>query len=486
MADRAKSPLTMAVNWGSAQLTWLLRGPPLTGLGRSLLIWRASMATKRPPGPSGTFLLGSLPDFARDVLGFHTRCRDEFGDVVQLKIGPRTVYLLNSPALIHEVLVTNHRNFIKHSFFWRHVRAIFGHGLLTSEGESWLNQRRLMAPAFHRERVASYGEVMVAYTERMLEKWPAASTRNIHHDLMGVTLEIVAKVLFDADVGRDAEAIGQAFDAVTDEIAARFRRPVFIPDWMPLPGNFRYRAGVRALDRLVYRIIAEHHAHPTQGGDLLSMLMSVQSESGEKMNDRQLRDEAITLLLAGHETTALALSWTFYLLSLHPQVQRTLHEELDHVLGTRTAAPHDLPALRFTENVVRESMRLYPPAYGIGREAVEDCEIGEYFVPAGTTIFMSAWVLHRDPRWYEEPLAFRPDRWEDGLADRLPRHAYMPFGGGPRICIGNSFAMMEAVLILATVARRFEVRPASDQPVIPFPTITLRPRGGVPLQVARR
>jgi cytochrome P450 len=444
------------------------------------------MATLRPPGPSGTYLLGNLPDFARDVLGFHTRCRDEFGDVVQLKIGPRTIYLLNNPALIHEVLVSNHRNFIKHSFFWRHVRAIFGHGLLTSEGESWLQQRRLMAPAFHRERIASYGQTMIAYTERMLDQWPAASTRNVHHDLMGVTLEIVAKVLFDADVGRDAEAIGRAFDAVTDEIAARFRRPVFIPDWVPLPGNFRYRAGVRALDRLVYRIIAEHHASGARGGDLLSMLMNVRSESGERMNDRQLRDEAITLLLAGHETTALVLSWTFYLLSLHPDAQLRLHDELDQTIGNRAPEPGDLSALRFTENVVLESMRLYPPAYGIGREAVEDCEIGGYFVPAGTTIFMSAWVLHRDPRWFDDPLTFRPERWQDGLADRLPRHAYMPFGGGPRICIGNSFAMMEAVLILATIARRFRVKPVTNEPVIPFPTITLRPRGGVHLLTQSR
>jgi cytochrome P450 len=450
------------------------------------MLGQLDMATLRPPGPRGAFLLGNLPEFARDVLGFHERCRDEYGDVVQLKIGPRTIYLVNHPELIHEVLVANHRNFIKHSFFWRHVTAIFGHGLLTNEGDSWLQQRRLMAPAFHRERIASYGQTMVAYTELMLDDWPAAGARNLHHDLMGLTLEIVAKVLFDADVGKDAEAIGRAFDAVTDEIAARFRRPLFIPDWVPLPGNFRYRAGVRALDELVYRIIAEHRSGVAAGGDLLTLLMNARSESGEQMTDGQLRDEAVTLLLAGHETTALVLSWTFYLLSLHPEVQNTLQNELRDVLGNRAPTPRDLPALRYTEQVLLESMRLYPPAYGIGREAVSDCEIGGYHVPAGTTIFMSAWVLHRDRRWFDDPLTFRPERWQDGLADRLPRHAYMPFGGGPRICIGNSFAIMEAILILATIARRFQFKPANSNAVVPFPTITLRPRGGVHLQAQSR
>lgn len=439
-----------------------------------------------PPGPPGRFLLGNLPDFARDVLAFHERCRDQYGDVVRLKLGSRIVYVLNHPDLIHEVLVANHRNFVKHSFFWRHVTAIFGKGLLTNEGDSWLRQRRLMAPAFHRERITAYGQTMVAYTQRMLTGWRTGDVRNVHHDMMHLTLEIVGKVLFDTDVGTDAEAIGQAFDAVTDEIAARFRRPVFIPDWVPLPGNVRYRHGVATLDKLVYRIIAEHRANGARGGDLLSMLMQVRDEDGTQMSDQQLRDEAITLLLAGHETTALALSWTWYLLSRHPQVDARLGAELQRVLNGRPPSPADLPSLRYTEQVILESMRLFPPAYGIGREALQDCEVGGYHVPAGTTLFMSPWLMHRDARWFDEPQQFTPERWDDGLADRLPRHVYMPFGGGPRICIGNSFAMMEAVLLLATIAQRFRLEPASDAPVVPFPTITLRPTGGVAVRVAER
>ncbi|MGQ0562892.1 MAG: cytochrome P450 [Gemmatimonadota bacterium] len=436
-----------------------------------------------PPGPRGGLVLGNLPEFARDVLGYHERCRDDYGDIVRLRLGARYFYLLNDPELIHTVLVSNHRNFIKHSFFWRHVTAIFGNGLLTSECEAWLRQRRLTAPAFHRERVLSYGDTMVSFTERMLDGWREGEVRNVHQDMMAVTLQIVAKVLFDSDVASDVDAVGRAFDGVTDEIAARFRRPVFIPDWVPLPGNVRYRAGVSALDRLVYRIIAEHHATGANGRDLLSMLMQGRAEDGSRMNDQQLRDEAVTLLLAGHETTALVLSWTWYLLSRQPAVEAALAAELHRVLGERAPTAADLPALRYTESVILESMRLYPPAYGIGREAVSDCELGGYHVPAGTTVFISPWTLQRDARWFEQPAAFRPERWLDGLADRLPRHVYMPFGGGPRICIGNNFAMMEAVLLLATIARRFRLTRVSDAEVVPFPTITLRPRGGVMVRV---
>ena len=439
-----------------------------------------------PPGPPGHFLLGNLPDFARDLLAFHERSRDQYGDVVRLRLGQRIVYVLSHPDHIHEVLVANHRNFVKHSFFWRHVTAIFGTGLLTSEGDSWLRQRRLMAPAFHRERITAYGETMVAFTQRMLEHWHPGDVRNVHHDMMHLTLEIVGNVLFDADVGGDADAIGAAFDAVTDEIAARFRRPIFIPDWVPIPGNARYRRGVATLDRLVYRMIAEHRLAGALGGDLLSMLMHVRDEDGAQMSDRQLRDEAVTLLLAGHETTALALSWTWYLLSRHPEADARLGDELSRVLGGRAPVPADLPALRYTEHVIMESMRLFPPAYGFGREALQDCEIGGYHVPAGTTLFMSPWLLHHDARWFDEPKRFAPERWADGLADRLPRHVYLPFGGGPRICIGNSFAMMEAVLLLATIAQRFRMVPISEQPVVPFPTITLRPRGGITLRLEPR
>jgi len=444
------------------------------------------MSTTLPAGPRGIPILGNLPAFARDVLGFLERSSAQYGDITRMQLGSRLAYLLNSPELVHEVLVKDPRNFTKHSFFFQHVTAIFGAGLLTNEGESWLRQRRLAAPAFHRERIASYADSMVAFTERMLDTWIDGELRNAHADMMAATLEIVAKVLFDADVASDVAEVGAVFDEVTEEIAARFRRPFLIPDWVPLPGNRRYVNGVRALDRVVYRIIREHHENGATGNDLLSMLMQARDEDGERMNDKQLRDESVTFLLAGHETTALTLSWAWHMLAQNPHVEQCLWEELDDVLAGRAPGAADMPRLRYTEYVIMESMRLFPPAYVIGRESLRDTKIGGIDVPAHTTIFMSPWLLHRDTRWFENPLEFRPERWADGLADRLPRHVYMPFGGGPRVCIGNSFAMMESVLILATIARRYRLEAVPGSSVEVFPTITLRPRNGVPVRVVRR
>jgi cytochrome P450 len=444
------------------------------------------MQTVQPAGPRGVPVLGNLPDFAKDVLGFLERSSAQYGDITRMQLGNRRAYLLNNPELVHEVLVKDPRNYTKHSFFFRHVTRIFGHGLLTNEGDSWLRQRRLAAPAFHRDRIAGYADTMVAYTDRMVDAWTDGELRNAHVDMMAVTLEIVAKVLFDADVASDVTEVGAVFDDVTEEIAARFRRPIFIPDWVPLPGNRRYVNGVAALDRLVYRIIREHHDRGDTGSDLLSMLMQARDEDGGCMTDVQLRDESVTFLLAGHETTALTLSWAWHMLASNPAVERALHNELDSVLAGRAPRLADMPRLRYTEHVIMESMRLFPPAYVIGRESIRDTNIAGVPIPAGTTIFISPWLLHRDARWFDDPLEFQPDRWADGLADRLPRHVYMPFGGGPRVCIGNSFAMMESVLLLATIARRYRLEAIPGSNVEIFPTITLRPRNGVPVRVMQR
>ena len=439
----------------------------------------------RPPGPKGHFLLGNLPELGSDILGLFTKCAREHGDVAYLRLAGWPAFVLSNPAHIEQVLVTEHRNFIKHRFFWRHVRGIFGNGLLTSEGDFWLRQRRLAQPSFHRDRVASYGDTMVRYTERMLDAWEDGETRDVHHELMRLTLLIVAKVLFDADVAREVELIGSALDDAMKEIAARFQRPFLIPDAIPIPGNLRYRSAVRRLDSVVHRIIDDHRQH---GGreDLLGLLMEARDDDGQAMSDVQLRDEAITILLAGHETTALALSWTFYLLSQHPRAMQQLQDELDDVLAGRPPGVTDLSRLRFTEMVVTEGMRLYPPAYALGREAVNDCTIAGYDVRAGTSIFISSWVVHRDPRWFDCPEEFLPERWAGNAAQRLPRFAYFPFGGGPRICIGNRFAMMEAVLLLACIAKRFRLVLNDAKGVAIFPSITLRPANGLSMTLRRR
>ncbi|MEP6993699.1 MAG: cytochrome P450 [Acidobacteriota bacterium] len=438
-----------------------------------------------PPGPRSRWPLHSLPAFARDILGFLTRATREYGDTVRIPLPGREALFLNRPQDIETVLLTQRTNFVKHSFFWRHVTAIFGNGLLTSEGEFWLRQRRLAAPAFHPDRIAAYGDVMTAYAERQALGWQDGEVRDVHADMMRVTMEIVSKTLFDVEVEKDVDQIGRSFDLVIREIAKRFRRPVKIADWVPLPGNLRYRRGVALLDRLIARVLAERRARPGDRGDLLSMLLAARDDDGRPMSDKQLRDELITLFLAGHETTAITLSWTLFLLAKNPGVEERACREIAEVAGDRLPTAADLPRLGYAEAVVKESLRLYPPAYVIGRESLEACVIGEYEVPPHTTIYFSPWVLHRDPRHFAQPEAFRPERWLDGSTAKLPKYVSIPFGGGPRVCIGERFAMMEGVLVLATILRRCRLEMVGPDPT-PFPSITLRPDGGPIMRVAKR
>jgi cytochrome P450 len=439
-----------------------------------------------PPSPPRHFFFGHLPELV-DILGFYSRSQREYGDVVQLDLAGWTSFLVSHPDAIETVLVTNHRNFIKHTFFWRHVTTMFGKGLLTSEGSHWVQQRKLIQPAFHRDRINSYGSVMVASTERILEGWRDGQTRDVHADMMLLTMDIVVRTLFGSGVSaEDAAAVSAAFNVAIDEIAVRFRRPFKIPDWIPVPSNVRFNRAVRELDRLMYSLIRARRTSPERGNDLLSMLVDVRDENGEGMSEKQLRDEAITLFLAGHETTAIALSWTWYLLSEHPEVKAKLHEELDRVLGGRAPATEDLPRLEYTNRVILESMRLYPPAYAFGREALADCEVGGYRVPKGASVFMMPWILHRDARWFPSPETFDPDRWTEAFTRGLPAFAYLPFGGGPRRGIGNTIAMMEAVLALATMARRFDLTLVPGHRVEPFASITLRPKYGMKMSVRAR
>ncbi len=450
-----------------------------TNSASDVSVHRTGRANSNPPGPKGLPLIGHLIQVARDPLSFFTACAQQYGDVVALRFGSWPVLLLSNPEDVEQVFVKEHQNFIKVRFFWRQVTAIFGNGLVTSEGEFWRRQRRLAAPAFSGQRLARYGSDMVSYTEEMLDGWVAGVPRDLHADMMALTLRIAAKTLFNAEVEEDVTEIDHAMTAITDEIASRFARPFVIPDAVPLPGHVRYRRGLRRIEQVVARMVQERRSHPEDTGDLLSMLMLARDEQGQPMSDRQLRDEVVTLLLAGHETTALALSWTWHLITSHPEVQDVLASEVRRVLGSRIPTVEDLPQLRFAEQVVTETMRLYPPAWVIVREAVQDCEIGGYPVAAGTSLYISPWVIQRDPRFFDAPAEFRPERWAGELAHCLPRFVYFPFGGGPRVCIGNRFAMMEAVLILVTMVQRVRLDRQCERPVTPFPSITLRPEGGV-------
>ncbi len=439
-----------------------------------------------PPGPRGRLLLGNLPDFRSGRLEFFARCAQEYGSVVRLRMGPRRLFLVTDPALIEEVLVTNSRHFIKH-FALRLNPLVLGKGLLTSEGDFWLRQRRLIQPAFNRDRLAGYAQAMVAAAERMLAGWEEGQTREVLADMMALTLDIAARTLFSAEISGAAREVGEALHLLQANFLVRFSSLMPVPIWVPTPTNRALRRAVARLDAILYGFIAQRRQEKDDKEDLLSLLLHARDEmDGRGMSDRQLRDEAMTLFLAGHETTALALTWSWYLLARHPQVAERLTEEAVMVLEERRAGFDDVARLRFAECVALESMRLYPPVYTVGREALREGELGGFRLPRGTTVLMSEWIVHHDGRFYEKPGEFRPERWEEGLMERLPRYAYFPFGGGPRGCIGNTFAMTELVLVLATLARkvRFTLQPGLV--VEPWPTFTLRPDRPMLAPVVRR
>lgn len=446
-------------------------------------MWRASHK-KFPAGPSEGFKRWTLGPLNANPLEYFPKLAREYGDIAGMRILNFRTIFINHPATIEEVLVTHARKYSKGRVL-RANRHVFGEGLLTSEGDFWLRQRRLAQPAFHRERIASYAATMVDYTQRLLLGWRDGEERDAHQEMMRLTLQIVGKTLFDADVESDAQEVGKSLERML-EIGANFRRTIFVPHWLPTPTNLRVKREIAGIEKILYRIIEDRRASGRDAGDLLSMLLHAQDEDGSQMTDRQLRDETLTLFLAGHETTACALSWTWLLLAQNPAVEAKLHAELDAVLGDRAPSLDALPNLTYAAHVVTESLRLYPPAWGMARIVTEDHELAGYPMTKGMGVAMAQWVVHRDPRWYDAPEEFRPERWQGDLLKRLPRFAYFPFGGGPRQCIGNTFALMEATLILAAIAQKFRLRLVANHPVVPLPSITLRPRHGIRVTLESR
>jgi cytochrome P450 len=430
-----------------------------------------------PPGPGGSTFAFLFGDRRRDPLVFFTRLTRDYGDVALLTLFRFRTLFINHPDDIEDVLVNKARKFEKGRVMKANMR-LFGEGLLTSEGDFWLRQRRLAQPAFHRGRIAAYGATMVESAERAMLGWKSGEVRDIHEEMMQITLQVVGKTLFNTDLTGDAREVGQTLEILL-KLAADFGKSILIPLWVPTPRNLRARLGIRRIEKIIYRIIAQRRAEGRDTGDLLSMLLAVRDEDGSRMTDKQLRDETITLFLAGHETTANALSWTLWLLAQNPAVERKFHEELDGVLGGRAPNFDDMPRLVYTAHILTESMRLYPPAWGMARLVKEEVEIAGYKLVPGNGVAWAQWVVHRDPRWFEQPLKFRPERWEGDLARRLHRFAYFPFGGGPRQCIGNSFALMEATMILATIAQKFRFELVEGHPVKPLASITLRPNHGI-------
>ena len=441
--------------------------------------------SRLPPGPRGHLLTGNSREFYKDQLRFLTEAARKYGDVVSLRFLHVPVYLLNNPD--HIECVFRSRNCIKpKSLRLPLQRRIFGNGLLSSDGEVWLRQRRLTQPAFHRDRLATYAAVMIACTEKMLADWESKEIRDVYDEMRALAFEIAAGSLFNADMSRDGAIVREISNTVTKVFASQ-GGPLWIFDnLLPTPNNLRFRRAIKQLDQIIYDLISRHR-EDRESDDLITMLLSAEDEDGTRMSGQQLRDELATLFFASHEAAALVLTWTCYLLALHPDKQETLVAELRSRLQERTSPRvADLPALPYTRMVIKEAMRLYPPNRSVGREALNDCEIGDYHVPAGTQLLMSQWVVQRDAKYFDSPEEFRPERWTPEFTSQLPKYSYFPFGGGSRVCIGQDFAIMEAMLVIATILRRFKLVLVEGQLIEPQPVVLLRPKNGIKIRTKVR
>jgi cytochrome P450 len=445
----------------------------------------AAVAT-RPPGPKGIPLIGSLREFRGDPPGFLLRIAREYGEIVHFTAGGQRIFLIDQPEWIKDVFVTHQSNFKKSRMLER-ARTLLGDGLLTSEGEFHKRQRRLVQPAFHRDRLIGYAASMVEYGARHREHWQNGAALDVDQEMMRLTLAIVGKTLFSADIEKDTSEIATSLGTLMEVFNFMLLPFSEYLEKTPLPITRRFNKARAALDDVVYRLIRERRASNIDQGDLLSMLLlAVDEGDGTGMTDAQVRDEALTLILAGHETTANALTWTWYLLSQHPEVEQRMHEEIDRVLGDRLPAFDDFPRLPYTESVFAESMRLYPPAWAIGRRAKADYEIAGYTIPAQSILILSPYVTHRNSKWWPAPERFDPSRWTPEARDSRPKFAYFPFGGGARVCIGERFAWLEGVLLLATIAQRWRFRLVPGHPVAHQALITLRTRHGMKMIAERR
>lgn len=445
------------------------------------------MTPNRPRGPRGLPLLGSLPQFARDPVAFLERLQRDFGDVVAFRLGPFRYWLVASPSGIEEVLVTQAGKVVKDRTT-RSLSRVLGEGLVTSENPLWKRQRKLAAPSFTPRQIASYADIMVDAAHGGVER---ALTRgvghyDVHHDMTEVTLEIVLRTLFgslDDETERAGRAIADFMHAFEKEIRSPRR---LMPRWLPSRTRRRMEAARSTLDSIVNGIISVRRASGEDRDDLLGRLLAARDEDGRGMDDQQLRDEAITVFAAGHETTAVALTMALWLLARHPEVQDALVAELDLVLDGRRPTLEDVRELELLDAVVKETMRLYPPVWAVGRAAVERLRVDGHDIEPGDQILLPEWLVHRDPRLWIGPEAFRPRRWLNGETDELPRFAYFPYAGGPRVCIGSHYAHLEALLVLATWLQRLRVAPDPSSPLALMPAVTMRPRAGLGLHVSPR
>lgn len=441
-----------------------------------------------PPGPKGNLLTGNARAFFTDRLGTLTRGREEFGDVVSYRIGPIRGVVVSRPALIEEVLAHQARSF-KKDLMSHMLHPATGDGIFLCEDESCSRRRRMVSPTFHQQKIALYADVMGSYQETMCEKWSEGGERDVVPDIMEMALGVAAKTLFSVDIDtEEGRVVAAAMTEVMNAVAMRIASPLPLPEFVPTPLMLRLKRGVAELDRFVYQFIEDRRTGKSSADDLLSLLLDARDTEtdGTGMTDRQVRDEAMTIFMAGFETTSLSLAWVCHLLATHPEVQLLLRSEVVEVLGERRPTAADYRQLPYTEAVVNETLRLYPPVAMIGREALVDLELGGFRIRKGTAVWPTPWITHRDPQLWDRPLEFYPERWTSGARAQLPKHAFFPFGGGPHNCVGRMYAMMEMVLGIATVVRRFELEPVPGKEPRPFPGYTVRPDPGVTVNLVPR
>jgi cytochrome P450 len=443
------------------------------------------MTKSNIPTIPGEFFFNNARDFNRDTLQFILDSR-QHGDFVRMNYGPFPLYILNNPALIHQVLVTDASKYYKSRNLKIATRPVIGDGLFTNDGDSWKRQRKLAQPAFHTKRIASYADIMVKYAQELTTQWQENQTIDVDIAMAHLTMQIISKTVFDAEVD-GTDTISTAITIALSSIDKRTKNVFSLPLWIPTSDNRKFNEAIDLLDKLIQQFIDERRASKEDKGDLLRMLIDAQDEeNGSGMSDKQLRDECMTIFGAGHETTAVTLTWTLYLLSQHPNIANKLYTEIDSVLQGQAATFTDLPQLRYTDMVIKESMRLYPAAWGVSREAIVDVEIGEHTLPKGSLFLVNLYGMHRNEAYFPDALSFKPERFSPENEKNILKGSYIPFGGGPRVCIGNSFATMEAVLALATLLQHHRFELADGHLVEPARLFTLRPKFGMKMVIKNR
>lgn len=439
-----------------------------------------------PPGPRGSFLVGSLFDFIGDSIPFMTDL-GTYGDIAHFRLGPYHAYLVKAPEYVHSVLIKHANEFYRDPISRNAAKKFIGNGLVATEGETHKYNRKLMQPAFHTQRLETYLDIMTSQTQRVLDSWAKRDQVMIDQEMADLALKMVCQATLSADVSDRTSRVAEAMEHFQEVLAVETRLAIPIPDWLPIPRKRKMKKSVAALYAAISDIVDERRRTNRDYGDLLSMLITaVAEDDGGRLTDQQLYDEAVTLLIAGHETTASVLSWAPYLLSKHPEIQAKLQRELDEVLGGRTPTVQDLPRLTYLDQVIKETMRLYPPGWIFGRTPLVDVTIGSYTIRKGEYVFLSPYVTHRDERYFDAPESFRPERFTGDFEKQLPKIAYFPFSGGIHVCLGQHFAMMETKVVLSMLLSKYSFQLASADTVKPLGLATLRPNQDLPLKLMKR